>query len=185
MKREPRKWDDAFDHKFFSQEEIDESNARVAGIHIEPDKDLVLNALNRCEPYAVPDCCNGCPYQNYADSTDECIAQLHADAHELLAKERTPRILSIAEVRGLKGNPILWLEIAPHKGGHVIYATCFEKVFTYTGMDVMTGETYSFDAVSFVGEGFDRLDEYGKSWRLWTDRPTEKQMKEAMWNDCH
>ena len=129
---------------------------------------------------------HGCSYQHYADSTDECIAQLHADAHELLAKERMSRIMSLEEVRALKGQPILWFEVTPEDENCVLFPVCFERVFMYKCDDIFgIGDTEVYEVASFVGSGFDRLDEYGKSWRLWTDRPTEDQMKEAAWNDRH
>lgn len=54
----------------------------------------IMNALNRCEPYVVPACCCGCPYDGCWDTKDECVTQLHSDAFALLkTQEPKPPII--------------------------------------------------------------------------------------------
>ena len=57
------------------------------------NRDEILNALNRCEPYVIPECCKGCPYDGCQDTKEECITQLHADAQTLISDSQPIRIV--------------------------------------------------------------------------------------------
>lgn len=47
-------------------------------------RELIMDALNRCESYVIPECCKGCPYEGCWGTKEECITQLHADTYALL-----------------------------------------------------------------------------------------------------
>ena len=59
-------------------------------------RELIMDALNRCEPYVIPECCRGCPYEGCWETKEECITQLHADTYALLkAQEPVKPVLDI------------------------------------------------------------------------------------------
>ena len=132
-------------------------------------KETIMDALNRCEPYVIPDCCAGCPYNGCWDTKEECITQLHSDAHTLL-KAQEPRVISYDEIDNYE---VLYLEVldvdtedglAPWvktKSGH-----WFSPLLCSDAQPEMTLCT---------------SDEYMRICRCWTSRPTDEQREATPW----
>lgn len=107
-------------------------------------------------------CCLGCPY---LDIVDDCEGVLCADVLALL-KAQEPRVLTLEEARALEQDTVVWYE---HTGVHpprpriVHYADNEGIVFTDGGVWLFT------------------KDDYGKTWRCWTSRPTDEQREAVKW----
>ena len=137
----------------------------------------IMNALNRCEPYVVPACCCGCPYNDCWDTKDECITQLHSDAFGLL-KAQEPRVMSVQEVKQLKHGVLVAYEARGLRlgddGKHHMTIVCHAAEF----------ETIDSRGVIWFhgGIGIEGFKNYGRVFRVWTSLPTEEQRKEAKWS---
>lgn len=139
----------------------------------------IMNALNRCEPYAIPDCCCGCPYNGCWDTKEECVTQLHSDTYVLL-KGQEPRLLTLEEISAIptdtEGNAPVWMEtrIMNNKG----VLTYFEASILWFVDD---GWWRRFDPVR-TGWEDRKADTYGITWRCWTSPPDEKTRSETPWD---
>jgi len=133
-------------------------------------KETIMDALNRCEPYAIPDCCAGCPYNDCWDTKEECITKLHSDAHTLL-KAQEPRVMTLEEVEHLTyGSPYIIETNLPKEEPRLMYG-----LFSHLGLQ----GNFSFAFTDGRGYLFDV--DYGKRWRCWTSRPDEKVRADTPW----
>lgn len=123
-----------------------------------------------------------CPYFSY----DDCFQRLMDDAIELL-KEQEPRVLTLEEMKSLstanddalydRDMTFVWLEAAAD--GYINITRP-----TYSFHPEWGNEDDSF-YVYYIGTDVgDRLEscDYGKTWRCWTARPTDKQMEATPWS---
>ena len=139
------------------------------------ERDRVLDAFRNCisEPK-----CKDCPWtecETIGNSTIEIPRDLAlAVMRELVAQ--TPRLMTLEEIGNALKMPI-WKET---KGAHKdLYAGWVLAYDIQKGAGITRLGMYepSRRVVWY------RLDDYGKTWRCWTDRPTYEQMKEAPWQD--
>ncbi len=70
-------------------------------------KEAIMDALNRCEPYVIPECCGGCPYEGCWGTKEECITQLHADTYALLKAQEPVKPLKM-EVEHVRKEPVVF-----------------------------------------------------------------------------
>jgi len=131
-----------------------------------PDREKVIKALGRCESYGY---CEDkrCPY--YEDTS--CLESMRKDALELLKKQE-PRVMDADEIV-LSTDPSKWLWVE-RKGDYC--AEAFKAGKTISGLISFDSETPG--AFLYC----ERPDEYGKTWRCWTARPTDEQREAVKWN---
>ena len=96
------------------------------------------------------------------------------EAFELAVKaleEQEPRMLTLEELRSLDGTDhFVWLE---DNGEYALY-DCYAEVTAYRNnveLNIFGSE------VEFEPDN----EEYGKTWRCWSARPTEEQRKAVKW----
>lgn len=130
------------------------------------------------------ECClaNGynCPYESTDEEIDKvtsCTTYLMKDALALL-KAQEPRVMTLEELAGAQKTPV-WRETKrAHKD-------------LYNGWmlahDIQRGQGITGTRLGMTEPngrvGWYKLDDYGKTWRCWTDRPTYEQMKETKWDE--
>ena len=90
--------------------------------------------------------------------------QTAKDAIELL-KAQEPRVLTLEEALG---GEECWVE---YSNGGCGYADCYLS-YTAKGADIYRTMQHDFNVP---------LANYGKTWRCWTSRPTDEQMKAVKW----
>lgn len=118
--------------------------------------------------------CEDCPYKPLKGE-DRCAKSLKVDALNLL-KAQEPRVLTLDEAREAALIPI-WFEAKstnkylPH-GWMLAY-------MVQKGMGI-TGERLGMSDPSGRMHWF-KLNDYGKTWRCWTSRPTDKQKETIAW----
>ena len=102
------------------------------------------------------------------------------EAFELAVKaleEQEPRVLTLDELRSLNGTDhFVWLEDNGGytlNGGYALY-DCYAEVTAYrNNVELNTfGREVEFEPDN---------EEYGKTWRCWSARPTEEQRKAVKW----
>ena len=139
------------------------------------DREKVLIGLECC---ADPDTeCGDCPYFNHTYFYPDCKESMMRSALELLKadmtylKEQEPRVLTLEELRSLDGTDhFVWLE---DNGEYALY-DCYAEVTAYRNnveLNIFGSE------VEFEPDN----EEYGKTWRCWSARPTEEQRKAVKW----
>lgn len=112
---------------------------------------------------------NGKVYCPYWENDDNCMVALLNDALSLL-KAQEPRVMDADEIV-LSAEPSGWLWLEMENG--------------HCGEAYKTGRTIS-GFINF-GNGFDSLftslfpEDYGKTWRCWTSRPTDEQREKVKW----
>lgn len=141
------------------------------------DREKVIWSLSRCA-CTVPDACSDCSYKSLHNERMDCITQLSADAFALL-KEQEARVMDVEEVARLTEEIYQWLWIEEIQ--NITWNLHCLRAFVYS-KHPDTGEFYILangyrDIVKLEG------DEYGKTWRCWTARPTEEQRKAAQWDE--
>lgn len=105
--------------------------------------------------------CNDCAY---APGSSQCKSRVAADAAELI-NSLAPRVLTLDEAHCADE---CWFE---WKDGPCGYAEIL-----WAGKDTIDiNRIYSHGATSVFL--------YGRKWRCWSYRPTEKQRKETHWDD--
>ena len=121
------------------------------------------------------ECCGGissvlkCPYQG-SEGCDNCRGNVYLDALSLL-KAQEPRVMDADEIV-LSADPSKWLWVE-RKGDYCTEA--FKSGKTISGLIAFDSETPC--AFLFC----ERPDEYGKTWRCWTSRPTDEQREAVKW----
>lgn len=90
---------------------------------------------------------------------------------EELLKDQEPRVLTLEELRSLNGTDhFVWFE---DNGGYDFY-DCYAEVITYRN----NVELNTFGSeVEFEPDN----EEYGKTWRCWSSRPTDEQREAVPW----
>ncbi len=137
------------------------------------DREKVIRGLEYCiDPQAL--CCK-CPYYNYGHCDPDKVRK---DAIALL-REQEARVMDAEEVARLTEETYQWLWIEEIQ--NITWNLHCLRAFVYS-KHPDTGEFYILangyrDIVKLEG------DEYGKTWRCWTSRPTEEQRKAVKWND--
>lgn len=154
------------------------------------DREKVIKGLKcraRCEQDGS---CNGCEYFHpFSDDPDAgwCdSAELWKDALALL-KEQEAHVLTLAEVKKLgadnqaslknDGLTVMWLEeFGKQFPLHVV-------ILKWDEDDWEGNDNDQTDVFYFGTDQFDHfaLSQYGKTWRCWTDNPTETQREAVSW----
>lgn len=132
------------------------------------DLERVINGLEICEQDEK--LCfteTECPYQSKFPRC--CITLIH-DALELL-KAQEPRVMDADEIV-LSADPSKWLWVE-RKGDYC--AEAFKAGKTISGLIAFDSEMPG--AFLYC----ERPDEYGKTWRCWTSRPTDEQREATPW----
>lgn len=134
-------------------------------------RELIMNALNRCEPYVIPECCGGCPYEGCWGTKEECITQLHADTYALL-KAQGPCLLTWDE---LIATDHFYIET--NKDG---------QKYIVPGIVTIVRDTAVIASVRIgtrLIDGTIDKDVYGRECRCWTSCPTDEQREATPWNN--
>lgn len=112
--------------------------------------------------------CEICPYW---DETCGCReTDLYNDALELLEASE-PRVVSAEEIRQMIGKPV-WLE-TQYKRVYTGWALVYD---IQTGLGI-TGERVGITQPCGRVSWFCSIQEYGRTWRLWTAEPSEEDMR--------
>ena len=149
-----------------------------------PDREKVIKGLEHCS-FGENRGCAGCPYNDECGDwgRDSGVGSLCTDALALL----TPRVLTISEVKHIgvdnlvslknDGLTVLWLEeFGKQFPLHVVILKWDED--DWDGNDNEQTDVYYFGTDEF--DHF-ALSQYGKTWRCWTDKPTESQREAVSW----
>jgi len=131
-------------------------------------REKVIYYIGRCICHA-PDACRDCAY-DAGQPYNECVELLLKDALSLL-KEQEPRVMDADEIV-LSADPSKWLWVE-RKGDYC--AEAFKSGKTISGLIAFDSET----PCAFLY--CERPDEYGKTWRCWTSRPTDEQKEKVKW----
>lgn len=134
------------------------------------DREKVVKGLECChvQRNEAPPLCEDCPYMNPMEGTCDALDELLGDALTLL-KEQQPRVMTLGEA--CSDIDFCWLEIKDYQA--VWVSDC---VMMPNGRQVLI-ERLGCDPVAFKPE------DYGKTWRCWTSRPTDAQRKATAWNN--
>ena len=141
------------------------------------DREKVIKGLECC----LANGHNNCPYKSTDEGIDKvtsCTTYLMKDALALL-KAQEPRVMTLEEIGNALKMPI-WKETkSANKDLYTgwVLAYDIQKGLGITGTRLGMSEP-SGRVVWY------KLDDYGKTWRCWTSRPTDEQMKEAKWDDA-
>lgn len=116
--------------------------------------------------------CDDCPYRHPDGviTNSPCVNGLMGNALSLL-KAQEPRVFDADEIV-LSAEPSKWLWVE-RKGDYC--AEAFKAGKTISGLIAFDSETPG--AFLYC----ERPDEYGKTWRCWTSRPTDEQREEVNW----
>ena len=136
------------------------------------DRDKVIKALECC---AIPggDCLE-CPYRKYGvdEIGLECENKIAADALALL-KAQEPRVMTLDELRQLEHTDhIIWIEANGDPESFDGYAEVTTNLITKDIEFFVPG-----NEVEFTPDN----KNYGKLWRCWTSKPTNKQRRDTPW----
>lgn len=150
----------------------------------------------------MPKCCLECRFSQAGDSCSYCIAQCYHESeggyhlHKINFTyhtyeeqhvwrepscpliEQEPRIMDVSEVVTRDKGSVLWVE--EHQG---VLWNLFPLVLDVVSTHPDTGTDYLFFVAYHDLRKFE-CDEYNRSWRCWTDEPTDEQRKAAMWYDA-
>ena len=130
------------------------------------EREKVIKGLECCIEQGLSDGadCRKCSY--YTTSARlTCWISLLYNAHELL-KAQEPRVMTLEDVE--EGKPY-WLEM---RGAISEYVICNLNDH---------GDSAFLDFATQFGNKTLESDGYGKTWRCWTSRPTDKQMEAVKW----
>ena len=135
------------------------------------DREKVINGLECC--LAVTKC-GMCPYNDGNDLWCGNNNPLLEDALALL-KALEPQVIPADEIRQIIGMPA-WVE------------TRSKRVFTGWALvyDIQTGQGITGERMGITQPNgrvswFLKTMDYGKTWRLWTDKPSSEQREETPW----
>lgn len=145
---------------------------RIGGIFV-PDRDKVIaTAIEQLDWYFNED--DG----GAAEKVTKIAYQNLKESILTLLKAQEPRVMDAEEVARLTEEIYQWLWIEEIQ--NITWNLYCLQAFVYS-KHPDTGEFYIFangyrDIVKLEG------DEYGKTWRCWTSRPTDEQRKAVKWN---
>ena len=140
------------------------------------EKEKILHGLNSCSEYinGIPNICDvtECPYRVVAPW---CTQQLAHDAGKLireLLKPQEPRVLTLEEVKQHNNQDgCIWFEQP-----------------TYNAVPAFVRkEDFEIEVISpyTLGESINHRywtdGNYGKTWRCWSSKPTDKQKEVVKW----
>lgn len=128
------------------------------------DREKVIKGLERCN---APNNHYDCPY-NGAEHYNICTHRLLNDAIEAL-KAQQPRVMTLEEANDAD---VCWAE-----GRDGWDATPPRRMSLWNWNEV---RLYRFASEEYVSL---KPNEYGKTWRCWTARPTEAQREAVSWDD--
>ena len=111
--------------------------------------------------------CGDCP-QKY--NRVECKRRVINDALTML-KAQEPKVMTLEEVVKTERNTPIYIDQRYGMHGWDIY-----DGVDIQAKDIVTGAPWASN--EFWG-----WDEYGKTWRCWTSRPTDEQRKAVKWDD--
>ena len=140
--------------------------------HVEkplPDLETVLTNLRRC----ANDKHTFCDYRIEHDGVLDicaCHEDLLSDAIRLLETLK-PRVLEFGELLNYKG--AVWPELTFGDGRREVMPPCKPEG------DVMSDDTTGLISMSSIVRM--EYKAYGKTWRCWTQFPTDEQRKAAKW----
>lgn len=117
--------------------------------------------------------CNKCPY--YCDDTCSGIDDIVYDAIALLEAQE-PRVMRLEEVRDSLKQPI-WKDT---KSGNAHLYTGWVLAYDIQRGQGITGERLGMAEPSGRVVWY-RLEDYGRTWRCWTSRPTDAQREATPW----
>lgn len=154
-----------------------------------PDFEIVMKALECCS-HPNGTLCVKCPYLHANDlphNMPPCIGKLTRDVCALL-KEQEPVVLTVNEVKRIgadnhgsfknDGPTVMWLEeFGKQFPLHVVILKWDEDDWQGEPNDIV-------DVYYFGTDEYDHfsLTDYNKTWRCWTDKPTETQRMGAAWD---
>lgn len=127
------------------------------------DRKKVIKGLTCCRNGF----CFACPYNDGVYGNVDCKQKWADDALELL-KEQEPRVLTLDDIAA-------WVRQKP-MGREPIYVEVKDLLGTW-------GAWMVDEIASYLPETDLSSELYGKTWRVWSAKPTEEQRKEAGWND--
>ena len=138
------------------------------------DREKVIRGLEACnrQSYNGSDCQN-CPYYDDEDTAELAfgicnIQDMFDDALAIL-KEQEPRVMDDALL--LEYDGAVWLENKRDTGTILsICKSADDRQFRFFSKN-------EWENVAYLREN------YGKTWRCWTSRPTEEQRKAVPWED--
>ena len=132
-----------------------------------PDIEKVIKGLEWCMN-EKHDCYRekGCPYENEGEDIG-CKYALHSDALALL-KAQEPKVMTLEEVNALDWD-YCYLEQERLPG---------KEYRGMLGKYIMTCVTWPSITAAKISQG---MDNYGKTWRCWTARPTDAQREAVKW----
>lgn len=136
-------------------------------------RETVITALENCLSVDIGLCTpQKCHYWKHCGG-QSAPDELLRDALELL-KAQEPRVMTLEEVGETFDD--MWLEYN-------------DRVYPAT----WGGTDYNRNAVSYYVHGYVRvgrgitltlpIEDYGKTWRCWTARPTDEQREAVKWDD--
>ena len=148
------------------------------------DREQVVYDIERCICH-VPDACRDCSKFNTVGGN--CTEDLLSDALALI-REQEPRMLTVKEVKRICADnigawssedlTILWIEeIGKNYGIMPVVAKWDEDDWDGEPNDIVYAYYFGSDLDEKVN-----LNEYNRTWRLWTDKPTKTQRMGAAWD---
>lgn len=140
------------------------------------DIEKVIEGLKMCQ-YSSKSNCDGCPYAYDAMGyINECTADLASDALELL-KEQEARLLTFEEVKKHYSIPG---ELLKDIHVYVDYANDIEPLYLECPDD--DGFVVHWRIYDSIAKRLDDWrEDYGKTWRCWTKKPTIMQRMAVKW----
>ena len=136
--------------------------------------DKVLKAWECCNPFNRR--CFECPYEDvcFHDNFDRvAIADM-----VVLLKEQQTRLLTFEEVKDHYSVPVSKLQIEKYND----YAEDIKPLyFEFPNPDGWVLHWRGYDKVSTYLREWEK--DYGRTWRCWTDKPTDEQRKAEPWKD--
>lgn len=130
-------------------------------------REKVLKGLECCyiQKNGIPPRCEACPYMNPMEGTCDNLDELLGDALTLL-KAQEPRIMSLEEIPYATFG---WIEVS-------------EQLIPCVLEDVFVDDTVGFASIE-DGHDYMCASDYGKTWRVWTSRPTDEQREATPWKN--
>ena len=127
------------------------------------NREKVVEGLRICS-CGVPDACSDCPYDNYPPRI--CVQHLTKDAFNLL-KAQEPYVMTLEEI----------------KDGESYWFTAGEEFVPRPVICVHREDDAQKPYITFVwqfGTFSWESEDYGKTWRCWTSKPTKARKGSEM-----
>lgn len=136
-----------------------------------PDTDKVIKDLTRCQRCE----CDNCTLEDKSGYPWDCTARENLIDYAIAKlKELEARVLTIEKMEDAL-DTVVWLDMPGSEnladGYSLIMAYSHKNGFVL--MDSPFGDNPSQDRYEY--------SEYGKTWRCWSSRPTEKQRQAVPW----